>query len=98
MSSYTKLEFPALIAEVNLGVFVPKTFHQVILRDPLAPQKAIRLKCENKGVSVTQPHSPPPPHISPFSSAPDGGGEAWSGHSRQGHTPLRMEYSGWAPA
>lgn len=98
MSSYTKLEFPALITEVNLGVFVPKTFHQVILRDSLAPQKAIQLKCKNKGVSVIQPHSPPPPRISPFSSAPDGGGEAWSGRSHRGRTLLQMEYLGWAPA
>lgn len=41
MSSYTTFEFPALITEVNLGVFVLKTFHQVILRDSLAARKAI---------------------------------------------------------
>lgn len=41
MSSHTKVEFPALIAEVNLGVFVPKTFHQAILGDSLAPQGAL---------------------------------------------------------
>lgn len=33
VSSHTKSESPALIVDVNLGVFVPKTFHRAILRD-----------------------------------------------------------------
>lgn len=33
VSSHTQFEFPALITEVDLGVFVPETFHQAILRD-----------------------------------------------------------------
>lgn len=49
MSSFAEFEFPALITEVNLAVFVPKAFHQVILRDSLASRKAIQLKCKNKG-------------------------------------------------
>ena len=81
MSSDTTLMFPALITKVNLGVFVLKTFHQVILRASLAPQTAIQLKCKNKGVSFVRPCSPPL-HYSPFLPTLHGGGEAQSGCSQ----------------
>lgn len=67
---HTTFVFPAPITKVNLGVFVLKTFHQVILRASLAPQTAIQLKCKNKGVSIVRPCSPP--CTTPLSSTLDG--------------------------
>jgi hypothetical protein len=57
------------IAEQILMSFVLKTFHQVILRDFLAPPKAIQLKCKNKGASVVTAQFLPPPRDSPVPSA-----------------------------
>lgn len=81
MSSYTTFVFLALITKVNLGVFVLKTFHQVILRAALAPQKAVQLKCKNKGVSIARPCSPSLCY-SPFLPTVDGGGQGQSGCSQ----------------
>lgn len=46
---YTTFVFPAPITKVNLGVFVLKTFHQVILELLWLLRTAIQLKCKNKG-------------------------------------------------